>query len=237
MLPNILGTNEVLRLAKDSKSKGVLFFSSGSVYGEMTGIESVTEETLGILRYLELGNSYGESKRCGEALCNAYFHEYGVSAKCVRIHHTYGPNMDYQNDKRVFAEFVNNIVNCQNIVMKSDGSARRAFCYITDVINAIFAIIIDGENGEIYNVLNDQEYCTVKELAEQLVMLYPEKSIEVVTKQRDASEVYCGSCVKRLIPVSNDKLKNLGWKPYVTIKDGFKRTIDYIQGETDEAEN
>ena len=237
MLPNIIGTNEVLKLARNSSSKGVLFFSSGSVYGEVTGAESVTEETFGTLRYLELGNSYGESKRCGEALCNAYYYEYGVSVKCARIHHTYGPNMDYQNDKRVFAEFVNNIVNGQNIVMKSDGSARRAFCYITDVIDAVFTIFFDGENGEIYNILNDQEYCTVRELAEQLVALYPEKGLKVDTKQRDTSDVYCGSRVKRLIPVSNKKLKGLGWKPCVTVKEGFKRTIDYIQGEANEAEN
>lgn len=73
-------------------------------------------------------------------MCNVYFHEYGIPARSVRIFHTYGPTMDLKNDKRAFAEFVNNILHNQDIELKSAGLEKRPFCYITDGISAILKV-------------------------------------------------------------------------------------------------
>lgn len=228
MVPNVVGTYKLLEKIKNSNVKSFLFFSSGSIYGNIKEIDKIEENNIGILNYLELGNCYGESKRCGEAICNAYFQEYSVPTQVVRIHHTYGPNMDYKNDKRVFAEFVKNAVEGNDIVMKSDGSDKRAFCYISDMITAFFYIILKGKSGEIYNVLNDEQYHSIIELANCIVNLESNRNIKLVRQNRSEKENYCASGVKRKIRVNCDKLKALGWKPSVSMECGFKRTIDYI---------
>ncbi len=235
MLPNVIGTYELLEYAKRKKIKGFLFFSSGNVYGSVGGVDRIKEDTKGTFDFRAIGNVYGESKRCGEALCGAYFHEYGVPVKNARIQHTYGPTLDIESDKRVFSEFVNNIVNNQDIVLKSDGSAKRAFCYITDTVAALFAILLDGEEGESYNVGNDMEYISILELAEKLVAMFPEKQLQVIRERRQ-DEGYSASPENRTIPVSLEKTRQLGWRPECSVEEGFGRTIRYFMDETEPSE-
>ena len=102
---------ELLKYAAAEKIDGMLFFSSDSIYGRTQSIEAIAESDIGLFDFSEIGNFYGESKRSGEALCKAYSIEYGVPAKSIRIHHTYGPSMDIKNDKRVFADFVQKVVD------------------------------------------------------------------------------------------------------------------------------
>ena len=170
-----------------------------------------------------------------ETMCKAYQVQYGVPVKIARIAHTYAPTMNIENDPRVFSSFVNNIVENRNIEMKSDGSGKRSFCYITDAVAAYFTILLHGTSGEAYNVCNTSQYISVVELAECLVNLYPEKRLKVIRKQRDKSEHYTENTLlvgKTNIP-DNTKLKQLGWEPRVDIKDGFKRVINYLTGTID----
>lgn len=236
MLPNVVGTYHILEYARKHPVENVLFFSSGSVYGSISNVESIEEHTKGAMDFLAVGNFYGESKRCGEALGKAYFLEHGVPAKSIRIQHTYGPTLDIDQDKRVFSEFVHNIVHDQDIVLKSDGAAKRAFCYITDMIAAIFAVMLHGENGESYNAGNDKEYISILELAQTLVTLFPEKNLQVIREQR-CDQGYSASTEVRTIPINLEKLKGLGWQPTCSIKEGFYRTISYhnMLGKTEKA--
>lgn len=228
MLPNIVGTNELLKYAVEHNIKSFLFLSSGSVYGSVDGAESITEEVNGKFDFLAPGNVYGESKRCGEALSCAYFREYGVPIKIARIHHTYGPTLDARNDSRVFAEFVNNILLGQDIIMKGPGTDKRAFCYLADTVSALLRIMVDGTAGEVYNVGNCEEYLSILELAEKLVALFPEKQLRVVRQTRQDAG-YSASPEKRILPVNVDKLKSLGWSPSFRVEQGFARTIRAIQ--------
>ena len=180
ILPNVIGTYNLLEYAKNFQVKSFLFFSSGSVYGSINS--SASENNIGSMNFLDNGNSYGESKRCGEALCHAYFSEYNIPAKSIRIYHTYGPTMDIDQDKRAFSEFVRNVINNENIIMTSDGAARRAFCYITDAVNAMFLVLLDGQAGESYNLANINQWLSIRELANILADLYPEKNLQVIYK-------------------------------------------------------
>ncbi len=228
MLPNILGTHYVLDYAVKNSVKGILFFSSGSVYGTVKDdAGSISEKSIGTLDFIASGNEYGESKRCGEALCRAYFNEYAVPVKSARIHHTYGPTIDPINDTRVFSEFVGNILKNKNIVIKSDGAAKRAFCYLSDAIAALYKILLDGTNGESYNVANSTEYITIKELAERLINLYPEKNLKAIFGERK-DRGYSPSKEVVIIPVNTEKLELLNWYPDVNVSDGFSRTIQYL---------
>ena len=227
MLPNVVGTYRLLEWARNRSIIGMLYFSSGAVYGDIKDTCRIAEKQCGEFDFLAAGSVYGESKRCGEALCAAYFREYGVHVRSVRIHHTYGPTLDLVSDKRAFAEFVKNIVDGKNIVLKSDGSQMRAFAYITDALTALLTILLKGADGESYNFANDYEFVNIRQLAETLVSLYPEKRLKVVYGER-ADSGYLNLAQSNFVPCDISKLRALGVYPTVSISDGFKRTIDYF---------
>lgn len=220
---NVIGTQQMLQLAKNADSEGFLFFSSGEVYGRVEN-QSVPlkEMTYGFLDPLDLRSCYAEGKRAGETLCVCWHAQFGVPAKIVRLSHTYGPGMNL-NDGRVFADFVADVVAGRNIVLKSDGSTSRPFCYLADATVAFFTVLLTGKNGEAYNVGSDLE-CSVLELAEMLCRLFPERKCRVVRQERKPGDPYIAS------PVTGghfdlSKIRSLGWGPTTGIEDGFTRTV------------
>ncbi len=226
--PNVIGTYYLLNLAVEKKCKGFLLFSTGDVYGKLDGVKYITEECLGILDTLDIHSCYSESKRMAETMCYSYFHQYGVPVKMLRIWHTYAPTMDINNDPRVFASFMKNIVNGEDIEIKSDGSGKRTFCYIADNIAGLFTVMMRGKDGEAYNVCNTDQFVSIRELAEILARLRTDVDIKVSWKQRLADEHYTENTAIGQIAPSNMKLIELGWKPKYTIAEGFKRVYDYV---------
>lgn len=224
--PNSLGTYYLLELAKEKSVKSFLFFSSGDVYGYLPEREEMyTEEDCGKIDSMNLRSCYGESKRMGENMCVSFFNQFGVPAKVVRIAHTYGPTLDLINDKRMFAEFVKNIVNDEDIEMKSDGMAERMLCYIADATDAFLKILKYGENGKAYNMYNNSNPVKIKDLAEMLVGLYPEKKLKVKYCFREEKDSYVESPVKKSPVMSTEALELLGWNSKYDLKNGFSRTI------------
>jgi len=220
---NVIGTINLLKLAKEKHSKDFLFFSSAEVYGEATEHQIPTKENdYGYIDLTNVRSCYGESKRIGENICVSWHHQYGVPVKIVRPFHTYGPGMDL-NDGRVFADFVSDVVNNRNIIMKSDGNNTRAFCYLADFILGMFSVLLKGKNGEAYNVGFNKETSIIG-LANILVNLFPEKDIKVIMNNSDRSKEYLKSTVNRTCP-DISKVKLLGWEPKTEVEDGFKRTV------------
>lgn len=232
--PNTIGNYNLLQLAKEQQVKGYLLFSTGDVYGAVN-VESglIGEETFGAMNTLDIHNCYSESKRMAETMCKAFQVQYNLPIKIARIAHTYAPTMDIENDPRVFASFVKNIVNRQDIVMKSSGAGKRSFCYITDAVAGYFTVLLDGKAGEAYNVCNTSQYVSIRQLAECLANLYPDRHIHVVQKERSAEEHYTENVLllgSESTP-DNAKLKNLGWEAKVSIRDGFDRVVRYLERE------
>lgn len=229
VLPNIVGTYNLLEYSKKYPIKGFLFFSSESTYGKVkTGASGITESDVGVLNFLDPGSKYGESKRTGEMLCHSYYSEYNIPTISGRISHTYGPTMDVKGDKRVFAEFVNNVLENKNIEMKSDGSAVRQFAYITDTVTGLFKMLLKGSRGEAYNVGNDHELLSILDLAEMMTSLRPEKGLKVIRVERHDNG-YSTSTGHNTTFSSTEKLEGLGWKAEHTARDGFDRTISAIE--------
>ena len=226
MLPNVVGTYRLLEHAKRYGAESVLFFSSGAVYGEVRS-DKIYETDYGAFDFMAPGGVYGESKRCGEALGSAYWREYRVPFKSVRIHHVYGPTLDLDRDHRAFSEFVKNILNDQDIVLMSDGSQKRAFCYLTDAILAILQVLLHGKNGESYNLANESQFVSILELAETLITLYPEKHLKVIRKVR-REEGYLSLAQTNSVVCDASKIRELGCEFTVSVRDGFKRTIEYF---------
>jgi nucleoside-diphosphate-sugar epimerase len=221
IMPNVLGTKNTLELARKNNIEGYLYFSSGEVYGQLNDGEVINEDKYGYLDPTTVRACYGESKRMGENLCVSYGHQYNIPVKIVRPFHTYGPGMKL-DDGRVFADFVKNIVNNEDIEMKSDGSATRAFCYLADATVGFFKILLEGKNNNAYTLANSNGVISIKDLATELVNMFPEKGLKAIFAEQNKD--YLQSPIKGN-SVDTSKLESLDWKATTTIKDGFKKTI------------
>jgi UDP-glucuronate decarboxylase len=221
---NVLGTRNMLELAHRSKSQGFVFFSSGEVYGQPADPTRLVNETAyGYLDPLNVRSCYAEGKRAGETLCASWHAQFGVPAKIVRLSHTYGPGMEL-NDGRVFADFVADIVAGRNIELKSDGSARRPFCYLADATIAFFLILLNGTSGEAFNV-GSATQTSILELAETLCQIFPERNCRVIRQERKPADQYVPSSVQGF-QFDLAKINALGWHATTSIEEGFRRTVE-----------
>ncbi|HEY1965138.1 MAG TPA: NAD-dependent epimerase/dehydratase family protein, partial [Acidobacteriaceae bacterium] len=208
----------------DCHAEGFLFISSGDVYGQVDEAQIPTKEDwYAPLDPTLVRSCYGESKRMGETMCAAFGHQYGLRTTIVRPTHTYGPGLAL-DDGRVFADFVANIVRGEDIVLKSDGTARRAFCYLADAALAFFTVLLKGERGQAYNVGNEECEASVAELARLLVGLFPERGLQLRFDTQPTPAGYLQSKVSRG-SLDTGKLRKLGWQPTTSLEEGFRRTV------------
>ncbi len=220
---NVLGTWHLLTAAQQHPVKGFLFFSSGEVYGILPpGTPSIAEHEGGFLDPTDVRSCYGESKRMAETMCVAWAHQYNIPTRIVRPFHTYGPGMKL-DDGRVFADFVRDILTGGPIVLQSDGSARRSFCYLADATLGFFTTLLRGENGAAYNIANPGGECSIAELADRLAAEFKDEAITVERRTRTDPN-YFVSPIRSTIP-NIDKARALGWLPTHTIEQGFRRTV------------
>lgn len=223
LLPNVVGTYLLLESARLHGAKGFLFVSSGEVYGEVQPEQIPTEEhEYGYLDPTNPRSCYAESKRCGETMCVSYHKQYGMRTVIARPFHTYGPGIAL-DDGRVYADFVRNIVERKDIELKSDGTATRAFCYVTDAVAGLLTLLVSGQAGEAYNVGSEDGEISIGDLANLLVALFPDRALSI--RRAALTPPYVPSPISRNVPATR-KLQGLGWKTTVTLEDGFRRTVE-----------
>lgn len=230
-LANTVGTANTLKYAKDHNAKGYLFISSREIYGQPREGQELFYENgpLGDVDPLVPRNGYAEGKKAAENLCSSYKDEYGLNTKIVRLAHTYGPGMSIY-DGRVQADFLKNVVNNENIVLKSTGESVRTYTYIGDAVNAMFKVLLHSKDL-VYNIADENCKTSIKELAETMVGIYPERNLKLVFDIPEDSK-NTGTASFTLGILSTDKIrKELGWVPKYNIHDGFERTLEYIEGE------
>lgn len=221
---NTIGTYNLLELARKNNVEKFLYFSTGSVYGNSNDkTPPYTEDYTGNVDITDVRSCYAESKRMGETMCVCYSHQYGFPVNMIRISHTYGPGISL-DDGRVFADFVGNIVRGENIVLNSDGSAKRSFVYITDMLRAMFRVLLNGENQNAYNIASEKE-TSILELANTLIDLYPEKGLKVEFKEGVFVDGYIRAQSTRGNWVTT-KMQSLGWQQEIDVKTGFKRMVE-----------
>lgn len=218
---NVAATLALLRGLDRARLRGFLFFSSSEVYGDMGGDAWPDESAAGRIDPASTRSVYPIAKRLGEALCHEASRSSGIPVRIARIFHTYGPGMDLEGDGRVFADFVGNAVRGEDIVLKSDGLAKRAFCYISDTIAACLRMLGQGEAALTCNVGNPDAVLSVQELADLVIRLVPEKKLKKIVTDAGTAQ----SASSSVFP-DTGRLQSLGWAPRVTAEDGFGRTID-----------
>lgn len=223
---NVIGTYNLLELAKTKKVKSFLFFSSSGVYGKLPSEDIVlTENMNGSVDQMNVRSSYFESKRMAENICVCYNYQYDVPVKIVRIFHTLGPNMDL-TDGRAFSDICSSIVEGRDIVLKSKGDALRTFCYVTDAVIAFFMILIKGINGEAYNVGSSTQEVSIRNLAFALCDKYSDKRYKVIfdIDNNDITYASMRNPIDRILP-DTSKLEDLGWTESVDYLMAFDRVI------------
>lgn len=218
---NIIGTENVLKLARKNPIENILYTSTREVYGKVEGVEWISEENMGSVDPLDARSCYPESKRMAEQIFKSYQVTYNIPFNVVRIAHSYGPGMIIGNDGRVMADFMTNVVNGEDIILKSAGDAVRAFCYITDAVAGMFSVLLNGERGQAYNIANENEPYMIRDIAQMLIDISG-KNINLVYEKRSDQSVYCNYA---RVGLDTSKIMALGWTPEVKLKDGLKRTL------------
>lgn len=223
---NTIGTFKTLELAKEKNAEGYLFISSREVYGQPDeGQEFFYENTYGFVDQLNPRSCYSEGKKAAETMCVCFHEEYGLNTKIARLAHTYGPGMSIY-DGRVQADFLKNVYHNEDIVLKSEGTAVRTYTYIADAIAGMYRILLDSEDI-VYNIGNEAGKVSIRDLAEILVSIYPERGLKLVFDIPEGGTK--GTAPYTLGILSSEKLRKLGWNPKYSVKDGFKRTLEYLE--------
>ena len=212
-----LGTHNALGLAK---AKNARFFlaSTSEVYGDPL-VHPQREEYWGNVNPIGPRGVYDEAKRFAEAITMAYHRYHGVDTRIIRIFNTYGPRMR-PRDGRVVSNFIVQALNGEPITIYGDGSQTRSFCYVSDEVDGIYRLFMNGDSMPT-NIGNPAEY-TIKQLAEIVVELTGSRS-EIV--YRDLPE----DDPKVRKPDITRARKLLGWEPKVDVRDGVALTIEYFK--------
>jgi nucleoside-diphosphate-sugar epimerase len=201
-----------------------MFFSSGEVYGApLNPTEPITETSYGYLDPMNVRSCYAESKRIGETMSVAWAKQNGLDTVVVRPFHTYGPGIAL-DDGRVFADFVADVVANRDIVVRGDGSEKRCFCYLGDATIGFLSVLLNGINCEAYNVANPSCEISMKNLAELISNLFPNRNIKIRFEDSDTKKNYIKSPILKALP-SIEKIKKLGWLPETSLEEGFTKTI------------
>ncbi len=219
---NCIGMLKLLELAEVKQVKNIAFISSASVYGDVGGIENVGEDYIGSLDQLDIRSCYSESKRMAENILASWCKVNNKNFSIIRPFHTYGPGMR-MDDGRIFADLVDSVVNQKDIVVNSDGSAVRAFCYIADFTTALLAIISSKYPNQAWNVGSSQDAISIIDLAHIVSNIMPDLKVNVVTATKGGAK---SSGINRVVP-DVTKLSRLGWRGKFDLKSGFKRTITH----------
>jgi UDP-glucuronate decarboxylase len=228
LLANTHGTLNLLRLAQAKEAHGFLFVSAGEVYGQpLDPAAPLREDRFGTLDPTNVRSCYGEGKRAGESLCVSWHHQHGLRTVIPRLFHTYGPGMRL-DDGRIFADFVADVLAGRDLVLRSDGSARRVFCYLADAVVGLLTVLLKGAAATAYNLANPAAELSILELAELLVRLFPEKHLAVVRQPRAASDPYMPSPYQRST-ADITRIRALGWEPKTEPAAGFLRTVRSYQ--------
>lgn len=229
-------TFNVMELARRCHTERVIIASTREVYGDVTkhksvlaqqkagAIASIDEKTFGGFDPMDNRSCYPESKRAEESIARSYYIQYGVPFNSIRMAHIYGPVMRTERDGRVMSDFINDAIHGRDIVLHSDGSAERAFCYLTDAIIGILHVAFKGEPGEAYNLSNESEPLPIREVAQKVCNA---SSHDIHASFEDAGN-RAGYCQYTRVALNNHKIQNLGFTPKVTLDDGIRRTLFYF---------
>lgn len=224
----VYGARNLLEIAKLKSVKSFLFFSSSEIYGDPASKFIPTPETYqGNVSSVGPRSCYDESKRLAETICMVFYDKYKTPVKIVRPFNVFGPGM-LPNDYRVVPMFVSNALNGRPLPVHDKGNQTRTFCYISDAIVGFLKVLLSKDNGQVYNVGNDNNEISMLNLAKVIKKIFNENvNIETVSYPKQ----YPQDEPRRRCPDLTKIRKKLDYAPSVDLEKGLKRVIAWYKEE------
>ena len=225
ILTNITGTKNLLDYARVGHITRFIFASTVEIYGENRGdVEQFDEQYCGYIDCNTMRAGYPESKRAGEALCQAYIHQYGLDVVIPRFPRLYGPTMQSE-DSKASSQFIKKAVAGEDIILKSKGDQYFTYCHVADAVSGLLYCLLQGACGEAYNIASGQSdihLCDLAKIAADCA------GTKVKFELPDAVEKsgYSKAMTSRL---DGTKLMSLGWREKFSLPMGLKETIRILR--------
>jgi len=229
---NIAGLRHLLEYARSRQGspapvRGFLFYSSSEIYGDPSPDQIPTREDYrGNVSCTGPRACYDESKRYGETLCVNFARQYGIPVTMARPFNNYGPGLKI-TDRRVIPDFARDVIAGRDVVMLSDGSPKRTFCYSADAIAGYYKVLVRGRPGEPYNVGVEKPEISMLELAERITALGREflGYRGRVVRQASAEKDYLVDNPNRRCPVIEKARREVGYAPAIDLAEGLRRSM------------
>ena len=222
---NVCAAKSLLDLAVAKKTTRFVYASSVEIYGQNRGdIEKFPEDYCGYIDCNTLRAGYPESKRCGEALCQAYIKQYDLDVVIPRIARVYGPTL-LKTDTKALSQFLANVIAGQDIVLKSEGRQHFSYLHVADAVSGILTVMLRGKKGAAYNLADERSDITLRDLANLIAVACGRKVIFDIPSSSE-SIGFSPATVARLDAA---KARSLGWRATYEIKAGIEETIKELK--------
>ena len=222
---NIMGVYNMLEFADRVHAKRMEFASSNEIYGENRGdVEKFDEKYLGYIDCNTMRAGYPESKRCGEALCQAYIAQKGMDVVIPRLTRSYGPTL-LNSDTKALSQFLKKGLAHEDIVLKSAGTQYYSYTYVSDAVAGLITVLLCGTKGVAYNIADEASDIRLKDLAGIIAKASGTKVVFDVPEAVEAAG-YSTATKARL---DNKKISELGFKAKYDIESGIKRTLKIME--------
>ena len=222
---NVSATKELLDLAVEKKCKRFVYASSVEIYGQNRGdVEKFKEDYCGYIDSNTLRAGYPESKRCGEALCQAYVKQYGLDIVIPRIARVYGPTLQ-RSDTKALSQFIFNALAGKDVILKSEGKQHFSYLHVADAVSGILTVMLKGASGEAYNIADERSDIKLRDLAVLIAEYFGRKVVFDIPNAAESSGF--SPVVKACM--DSDKIKNLGWAATYDVRSGLRQTISEME--------
>lgn len=234
---NVVGLRLLLEMCRERREagrpvKGLLFFSSSEIYGDPDPANIPTPESYrGNVSCTGPRACYDESKRFGETMCVTFARVHELPVKVVRPFNNYGPGLRL-GDRRVIPDFARDILEARDIVLLSDGTPTRTFCYVTDAVVGYFQALIRGRGGEAYNIGVEAPEVSIAQLADTMAEIAGELfgyQGRVVRKASSDPEYLTDNPIRRRPDITKAR-SELGYEPAVKLEEGLRRSLLWYAG-------
>lgn len=222
-----------LRQEHGDPLSGFLFFSSSEIYGDPDPEHIPTaEDYRGYVSCTGPRACYDESKRYGETLCVNFAQVYGLPIRSARPFNNYGPGLGIA-DRRVIPDFARNILQNEDLVLLSDGSPTRTFCYVADAVIGYYKVLVNGRSGEAYNIGTETPEVSIRQLADLMAAAASELlGYEGRVVQRTSSDAdYLTDNPVRRCPDITKARAELGYEPGIPLEEGLRRSLLWYAGQ------
>jgi nucleoside-diphosphate-sugar epimerase len=224
---NIIGLSNLLEAAPAlDDAISLVFASSVEIYGQNRGdVDAFDESYCGYIDCNTLRAGYPESKRCGEALCQAYAAQRGLAVYVPRLPRTYGPTL-LASDTKAISQFIHKGVAGEDIVLKSEGTQTYSYLYVADVVGGMLHVLTACEPGVAYNLADERSDVSLRDLARTIADI---AGTEVVFELPDAVERAGYSTATRAM-LDASRVRATGWRARYGLREGLERTIRILRG-------